>query len=662
MKTRWCLMWAGIAGLLSLGVVPMSVAQLSPDDVAALQERARTESWSFMVGETSVSHLPLEALCGAVEPPNWQETSPKVEFPTVRSLPTEFDWRNPPAGYPVGVTPVRNQGGCGACWAFGTVGALECSIRIRDGVAVDLSEQWLVSCNIDDMGCDGGWIAFGYYLDRPDSCGGVGSVMETEFPYVAYDAPCNCPYSHRYAIHGWAQVAPSGNVVAIKQAIMDYGPVACGVAVQGNFGAYTGGVFNEYTGGDINHVVCLVGWDDEFDWMGETYGVWIMRNSWGSGWGDNGYMYITYDTARIGHGAAFVDYRASTDCNGNGVSDYQDLVSGTSVDCNENELPDECDVAAGTSADCNGNDVPDECDVMYGAPKWSDEPNAVLGWQEIGGSGTALNLGDDGYAVVPLPFSSVLFPGSAVVVHNNGGLGFGASTSLPASNNPVPSADAFEGDAALLPYWDDLDSDTGNVYHAVVGTAPERVFVVEWKDRPHYAGDTALDGDEVTFQAQIFETPVVGIFAQILYQDTDFNDPTLNHGRSATVGYQADAEEGALWSFNESASVVGPDTVLSLYGDLPTSWDVNGNGIPDECEAGGCRGDCDCDGDIDYFDINYLIAALGGEVAWADHYRSQNGGADPPCSYFTNCDVDGNGGVDYFDINPFLDVLGQECP
>lgn len=76
----------------------------------------------------------------------------------------------------------------------------------------------------------------------------------------------------------------------------------------------------------------------------------------------------------------------------------------------------------------------------------------------------------------------------------------------------------------------------------------------------------------------------------------------------------------------------------------------------------GCPGDCDCDGDRDYFDINYFLMAIQGEQQWIDYYKAQHGGTPPPCSYLANCDVDGSGMVDYFDINPFIAVLGIPCP
>jgi hypothetical protein len=106
---------------------------------------------------------------------------------------------------------------------------------------------------------------------------------------------------------GWSQgVAPTD---AIKQAIMTYGPVSVACAVTEAFGAYTGGVFNENDPqAQINHAVALVGWDDS---QGAN-GVWFLRNSWGSGWGEEGYMRIEYRVCKVGYGACYVNYPART--------------------------------------------------------------------------------------------------------------------------------------------------------------------------------------------------------------------------------------------------------------------------------------------------------------------------------------------------------------
>ena len=275
---------------------------LSSADIVALKEQGEIEGWTFTVGENPATNYSLDDLCGLKVPEHWWVDA---KFnPCVQSmiLPEAFSWCD--SG---GCTPIKNQGSCGSCWAFGTVGALECNIKLKDGVTVDLSEQWLVSCNSDGWGCGGGWWAHDYHQWKTDPCGGTGAVLEANFPYVASDVSCSCPYPHDYLIDDWAFVGNSYSippVSSIKQAILDYGPVSVTVYVNYAMQAYTGGVFNDCDSGEVNHAVVLVGWDDNQG----TNGVWIMRNSWGSGWGEGGYMRIPYDCSNIGYAACYVDY------------------------------------------------------------------------------------------------------------------------------------------------------------------------------------------------------------------------------------------------------------------------------------------------------------------------------------------------------------------
>ncbi|HEB60694.1 MAG TPA: hypothetical protein ENJ06_02615 [Phycisphaeraceae bacterium] len=237
-----------------------------------------------------------------VEPPDWREGAKFDPCYQTRDLPAAFDWRDQAT-----LPPVRNQGSCGSCWAFATVGPLECNIAIKDGVITNLSEQWLVSCNSDGYGCNGGWWGHDYHEWKNDPCGDDGAVLESDFPYVAYDASCNCPYPHTYWISDWAYVGSGSgvpSVSAMKQAIYDHGPLCVAVYVNSAFQAYSGGIFNSCSNGTVNHGVVLVGWDDN---QGSN-GVWIMRNSWGSGWGEGGYMRIPYNCSNIGYAASYVVY------------------------------------------------------------------------------------------------------------------------------------------------------------------------------------------------------------------------------------------------------------------------------------------------------------------------------------------------------------------
>jgi C1A family cysteine protease len=296
--------------LILLGWGATASAQLTPEDITLLQERAKQEGWTFTVGDNPATRRPLSALYGLLpKPSNWRSTGRFVPVKPKAALPLSYDWRALD-----GCTPVRDQGYCGSCWAFGTIGPLESAILRKDRVEVDLSEQWLVSCNQSGWGCMGGLEAFDYLLETgglTDSYGGSGAVMEADFPYEGSDVPCAGPYDHPFSIKTWAYIAGVDVIPAvddIKQAIMDYGPVSVAMTANDAFQAYTGGDFGgpACVSGTVNHQVVLVGWDDSRG----TDGAWILRNSWGTGWGEAGYMYIEYGCCDIGYGACFIEYEA----------------------------------------------------------------------------------------------------------------------------------------------------------------------------------------------------------------------------------------------------------------------------------------------------------------------------------------------------------------
>ncbi len=320
------------------------------------------------------------------------------------------------------------------------------------------------------------------------------------------------------------------------------------------------------------------------------------------------------------------------DCNANGTPDDCDLRDGTSQDCNGNSIPDECDLRAYRSADCNADGIPDEC--QGGAlPEVSSTEPAVLGYQSISATGLALDLDDDGVATIDLPLTFSFFPSTFVNVSNNGAMSFGGDPALDYVNQRIPDPFAFSGGQALFVFWDDMDSDTGNVYFEIIGAAPNRTLIVEWFNRPHYQGDTILDGDEATFQIQVFETPIGRTVAQFLYQDVDFQNPAYNNGASASIGYQQNGKAGVEFSFDTAGAVTAGAVLTIRAPQAKTS----------------CRvGDTNCDGGINFDDIGSFVVALTGETGYASAF--------PACDFLLS-DASGNGLVDFDDIGPFIELL-----
>jgi len=208
------------------------------------------------------------------------------------NLPSAFDWRT--LG---GTTAVKDQGSWGMCWAFATVGVMESALKIWAKTETDLSERYLGLHNESGWSyVEGGDLAHDYHVfKKPTGEREAGAVLESDCPYTGMPDRCPgaSPLRHPYMLDAWDYLPYDTD--AIKQAIYRYGPVTVGVCAFFGMGAYQGGVFETDEGywcgsALTNHVVVLVGWDDSQG----SHGVWIMRNSWGVGWGESGYMRIGY--------------------------------------------------------------------------------------------------------------------------------------------------------------------------------------------------------------------------------------------------------------------------------------------------------------------------------------------------------------------------------
>lgn len=205
-------------------------------------------------------------------------------------LPDFVDWRLQDR-----VTAVKDQGHCGSCWAFSAIGAIEGQYQRASGKLVSLSEQQLVDCSFDfgNEGCNGGLMdnAFRYVK----KAGGVDT--EKDYPYVSgvtQEPNDNCSFNAAGAVAkvtGLVDI-PSGKEELLKEALAYNGPISVAInAGPLSFMMYHEGIYDDpdCRGGSesLNHGVLLVGYGHE---NGIPY--WLIKNSWGTGWGENGYVRI----------------------------------------------------------------------------------------------------------------------------------------------------------------------------------------------------------------------------------------------------------------------------------------------------------------------------------------------------------------------------------
>ena len=173
------------------------------------------------------------------------------------------------------ITSVKDQGFCGSCYAFAVVGVTESMHMIsRGSYFPNLSEQQIVDCSTENLGCNGGWRdkAMNYIKNN-------GLVSETSYPYTASKGSCK-KNSGTWKVNS---VTLNSGCAALRSAVRK-GPIAVGVAAS-SWSGYASGVFQCPSNGNVNHAVVLIGYT--------SLRHWIIKNSWGKTWGDDGYMTIS---------------------------------------------------------------------------------------------------------------------------------------------------------------------------------------------------------------------------------------------------------------------------------------------------------------------------------------------------------------------------------
>jgi len=234
-------------------------------------ERRNAENLGFTLGANQFTDLTNDEFRALQTRPSWGEAAEVVEEPTPNPEPASVDWRDKHA-----VQRVKNQGQCGSCWAFSATGAVESINFIKNGTLPDLAEQQLVDCDKAQSGCNGGmesdaieWVAKN-----------GGQCAEKDYPYTARGGTCKktcSPVGHVKSVVRFSSEAKLQTNI-INQ--------PCTVAVDAgssDWQSYKGGVYAGHCGKQLNHAILAVGYTS-------TY--WIVKNSWGTSWGAQGYIFM----------------------------------------------------------------------------------------------------------------------------------------------------------------------------------------------------------------------------------------------------------------------------------------------------------------------------------------------------------------------------------
>jgi len=199
---------------------------------------------------------------------------------SVAPLPNALDWRTKGA-----VTAVKDQQQCGSCWAFSATEGIESAYFLAKGQLYVLSPQQIVSCDTSDGGCNGGDLPTAFqYVQQ------AGIETDSAYPYTSGNGDNgNCNYDQSQVvvkISGFKYATTTGNETEMQAAMVNNGPLSVCVDAE-TWQNYQGGVITHGCGDSLDHCVQIVGWDSD-----SNTPYWIVRNSWGTDWGLNGFLWV----------------------------------------------------------------------------------------------------------------------------------------------------------------------------------------------------------------------------------------------------------------------------------------------------------------------------------------------------------------------------------
>lgn len=246
----------------------------------------------YKLGHNQFSHMDVNEWrefvhLGLGYPANAPADSVHMAPADLSSTPSSVDWRTSGA-----VTGVKDQGNCGSCWSFSATGAMEGINKIKTGSLVSLSEQNFVDCDDNgDHGCHGGLMDNAFSWAK--SNGGV--CTESAYPYTAAKGTCRTSCGTKYAKPISFTDVTKNSASALMSAIAKQ-PVSVAIeADQSTFQLYKSGVLTAACGTNLDHGVLAVGYGTD---SGLNY--WTVKNSWGTSWGESGYIRLSRDVTQSG--------------------------------------------------------------------------------------------------------------------------------------------------------------------------------------------------------------------------------------------------------------------------------------------------------------------------------------------------------------------------
>lgn len=237
-----------------------------------IEEHNADSTQTYQIGVTPFADMDTQEFVDKILMKDLPKPSDVTRVSVGGPISNGVDWRQQGA-----VTGVKNQGSCGSCWSFSTTGAIEGAYKIKHGSLPSYSEQQLVDCcgskGFQCQGCNGAWPEWALNYVKS-----AGIVSESQYPY--HGKVENCKVTEGSKVVNSYSILNAGDTTSLKNAV-GKGPVSVCLDAS-NWSLYKSGEFSNCNLTPLNHAVLLIGYQDS--------GTWIVKNSWGTTWGESGYI------------------------------------------------------------------------------------------------------------------------------------------------------------------------------------------------------------------------------------------------------------------------------------------------------------------------------------------------------------------------------------